>query len=199
MAWKWRKTFRVVHRDMGYATAALVIAYSISGLAVNHAEDWNPNYDIEEVAVELGPLPTDSYDAMEAHVVAGLNLDPALVRGRLMDTETVFRLYLPEGSEVRVDIRDGKGTMKTVRTRFFLYEVNALHLNNLKGIWTYIADLFAIALLFLAITGIFIHKGRQGLAGRGKWFLGAGLLIPVVFIGHMYGLWRIFIATIDLG
>lgn len=198
MAWKWRKTFRVVHRDIGYATAALVIAYCISGIAVNHAEDWNPNYDIEERAVNIGPLPQDSYDAMEKHVVAALDLDPAKVRGRLMDTETVFRLYLPEGSEVRVDIRDGTGTMKTVRTRFFLYEVNALHLNSLKGIWTWVADLFAIALLVLTITGIFIHKGRQGLSGRGKWFVGAGLLVPVFFIGHMYGVWRHFTAAISL-
>lgn len=186
MAWKWRKTFRVVHRDIGYATAALVIAYCISGIAVNHAEDWNPNYAIEETAVDLGPLPTDSYDAMQSHVVTGLNLDPAEVRGRLMDTETVFRVYLPEGSEVRVDIRDGKGTMKIVRTRFFLYEVNALHLNSIKGVWTWVADLFAIALLLLTITGIFIHKGRQGLAGRGKWFVGVGLIIPIVFIYYMY-------------
>lgn len=198
MAWKWRKTFRVVHRDIGYATAALVIAYCISGLAVNHAEDWNPNYDIEETAVDIGPLPGDSYDAMEAHVVEALDLDPAAVRGRLMDTETVFRLYLPEGSEVRVDIRDGKGTMKMVRTRFFLYEVNALHLNSIKGIWTWVADLFAIALLVLTITGIFIHKGRQGIAGRGKWFLGAGLLIPVVFIAHMYGLLGHALAAVGL-
>lgn len=199
MAWKWRKTFRVVHRDMGYVTAALVLAYSISGIAVNHAEDWNPNYSIEETAIDIGPLPNESFDAMEAHVVTALDLDPKAVRGRLMDTETVFRLYLPEGSEVRVDIRDGKGTMKMVSTRFFLYEVNALHLNSIKGIWTWVADLFAIALILLTITGIFIHKGRQGLAGRGKWFVGAGLLIPVVFIGHMYGLWGYFFAVIIPG
>ena len=182
----WRKIVRIVHRDIGYSAAALVIAYSISGLAVNHIDDWNPNYTFEKTAVDVGPVPTGSQDAMEDHLIARLGLDRDEVRGRVMDSETAFRIFLPEGGEVRVDTRTGQGTMKRVSTRAVLYEVNVLHLNNIKGVWTWVADLFAIALLVLGLTGIFIHKGRQGLAGRGKWFLAAGFLIPVGFIVYMY-------------
>ena len=67
-----------------------------------------------------------------------------------------------------------------------LFQVNALHLNNLKGAWTYVADLFAVALMMLAITGMTMMKGKPGLGGRGKWFVGAGLLIPVGAVIYMY-------------
>ena len=60
------------------------------------------------------------------------------------------------------------------------------HLNNLKGVWTYVADVFAVALVFLAITGMTMMKGSRGLAGRGKWFVLAGLAIPVGFVVYMY-------------
>lgn len=183
---KWRRKLRVLHRDIGYAVAALVIAYSISGLAVNHIDDWNPNYSIEKRPVRVGPMPTDSLDAMEAHVVAALGLSAASVRGRVMDTATEFRLFLPEGSDVRVDVRTGEGVMTVVDSRLLLYEVNALHLNNIKGIWTWVADIFAVALLFLAVSGMLMLRGKQGITGRGKWFLAAGLLVPVGFIFYMY-------------
>jgi hypothetical protein len=80
----------------------------------------------------------------------------------------------------------GHGTLKTLARRPVLFEVNSLHLNNLKGLWTYVADLFALALMFLAITGMTMMKGDRGLAGRGKWFVGAGLLIPISAIVYIY-------------
>ncbi len=202
---RWRPWVRAIHRDIGYAAAALTIAYAISGLAVNHIEDWNPNYQFDERIIDVGPLPGSGsvgpangddgsegsqrpidLDAMEAHVVAALALDPATVRGRLMASTAQFQLFLPNGGEVRVQVATGRGTVKTVRTRPFLYEANALHLNNLKGIWTWVADIYALALLTLAITGLFISKGRVGLSGRGKWFAGAGLMVPVIFVIYLY-------------
>ena len=64
---KWRKLFRTLHRDIGYVAAALTIAYAISGVAVNHIEDWNPNYTFEESPVDIGPRPPGSYAEMEAY------------------------------------------------------------------------------------------------------------------------------------
>lgn len=66
--------------------------------------------------------------------------------------------------------------------RFFLYEVNFLHLNKGKGWWTWFADIYAIGLAVLAFTGMFIITGRKGLAGRGKWLVGAGLLAPLLYL-----------------
>lgn len=182
----WRQRFRALHRDLGYAAAALTIAYAISGLAVNHIEDWNPSYVFRESAIAIGALPQGTYAEMQAHVVQALKLPAGEVRGHFMETETLFRVFLVEGQEVRVDVRTGQGTIKRVHARPVLFEVNALHLNNLKGVWTWVADVFALSLLTLAITGLLLHKGKLGLAGRGKWFVGAGLLVPVAFVVYLY-------------
>lgn len=185
---KWRKLIHVLHRDIGYTAVALTLAYSISGLAVNHIDDWNPNFSFAETPVDVGPLPMDDYDAMQAHVVQQLEIDPKIVKGRFMESETEFRVFLPEGQEVRVDVRDGKGLFKEINTHPVLYEVNQLHLNTIKGWWTWIADLFALSLITLAVTGLFMIKGKRGLGGRGKWFVGAGLLVPLGFILYtIYG------------
>jgi len=61
-----------------------------------------------------------------------------------------------------------------------------LHLNHLKGVWTWVADAFAVLLIMLAATGLFILKGKNGLGGRGKWFVTAGLLLPAGFVVLYY-------------
>jgi hypothetical protein len=67
-----------------------------------------------------------------------------------------------------------------IRPRPVLYEMNQLHLNTPKGAWTWIADLYAVALLFVAATGLFVLKGRTGITGRGAWLTAIGVAIPVV-------------------
>jgi hypothetical protein len=181
----WRRWFRAFHRDIGYVAVALILAYGISGLAVNHIEDWNPNYKFGEHAVDVGPL-AGSLGEMEQAIVTRLGIDPRAVRGHFQESATELRVFLDEGQEARVDMRTGKGTLKTLGRRAVLFEVNSLHLNNLKGIWTYVADAFAIALIILAITGMTMMKGDRGLLGRGKYFVGAGLAIPIGFIIYMY-------------
>lgn len=182
----WRKLLRAVHRDVGYSVTALTLAYAMSGVAVNHIEDWNPNYAFESLDVDVGPLPEGTYDEMEAHVVAKLDLDPTQVKGRFMESETEFRVFLPDGQEVALDIRDGRGLFKRISTHAVIYEANILHLNTLKGVWTWVADAFALSLVLLALSGLLLNRGRNGLAVRGKWFLGAGFLLPLGFIGYMY-------------
>ena len=183
---QWRKLFRALHRDIGYVAVSLTLAYALSGLAVNHIEDWNPSYSFAERTVDLGALPAGTIAAQAAFIVDRLELDPRAVRGHFQETEHELRIFLTEGQEARVDLRTGRGHVKTLSTRPVLFEVNALHLNNLKGIWTYVADLFAIALIVLAITGVTMMKGDRGIAGRGKYFIAAGLTIPVGFIIYMH-------------
>ena len=41
------KLNRITHRDIGYLIAGLTIIYAISGIALNHKNNWNPNYIFE--------------------------------------------------------------------------------------------------------------------------------------------------------
>jgi uncharacterized protein len=183
---RWRHLFRIVHRDIGYACVALTIAYALSGIAVNHIDDWNPNYSFHERTIDIGPLPAGDLGAQEKFVVRALELDPTSVRGHFAESATMLRVFLNDGQEAVLDPRTGHGTLKTLSRRAVLFEVNALHLNNLKGVWTYVADIFALALLVLALTGMVMMKGDRGLRGRGKYFVGAGLTVPITFIVYLY-------------
>ncbi len=183
---RWRHLFRVVHRDIGYVAVALTLAYGLSGIAVNHIDDWNPNYAYAERSVDIGALPAGTLAEKEAFVVTKLGLDRSQVRGHFQETATELRVFLVEGQEARVDMATGRGTLKTITKRAVFFEVNALHLNNLKGIWTYVADIFALALMILALTGMTMMKGDRGFLGRGKYFVGAGLVIPTAFLIYMY-------------
>lgn len=171
---------------MGYVAVALTLAFGLSGIAVNHIDDWNPNYRYSENSIDIGPLPAGTLIEKEAFVVSRLGLDRAQVRGHFQETATELRVFLVEGQEARLDMTTGKGTLKTITKRAVFFEVNALHLNNLKGAWTYVSDLFAIALMLLALTGMTMMKGDRGFLGRGKYFVGAGLLIPIAALIYMY-------------
>ena len=60
---KWRRFIRILHRDIGYVVAALTIIYSVSGIAVNHINDWNPNYIVEHDSSKIIPLNDSLYSA----------------------------------------------------------------------------------------------------------------------------------------
>ncbi len=55
MAFKWRKWNRAVHRDFGYFFFGMVIIYALSGIAINHLDDWNPNYVVITEDITIDP------------------------------------------------------------------------------------------------------------------------------------------------
>lgn len=189
-----RKWIRVLHRDVGYFLTGLVVLYSVSGIAVNHIDDWNPSYRTEVEPIALGPLgeagqdPFQSLglDGLEARLVAALALDPAQVQGRRRTSPDEMVVFLPDGGEAKVDVRTGAGSLKRVHPRPFLFQANVLHLNHLKGLWTWVADAFGLLLIGLAVSGLMMLRGQKGFFGRGKWFFGAGLLLPLAFLALYY-------------
>jgi hypothetical protein len=69
-----------------------------------------------------------------------------------------------------------------MRDRPLIRDANYLHLNEIRGAWTFVADGFAACLIFLAISGALIVKGRQGLWGRGGILALVGILLPIAVV-----------------
>ena len=179
MAKKWRRWTRSLHRDLGYLTAGLTVAYAVSGFAVNHKEDWNSNRSVTETELSLGPVPGEIAPQRRAWIIERLELDPDDVRSHIQQSATDLRIFFKTGSEISIDPTTGVGRFQEISPRPLLREFNALHLNDLKGVWTWIADAYAVILAFLAISGLVLLRGRLGFAGRGKWLFAAGIVIPV--------------------
>ncbi len=182
MAKKWRKVTRGLHRDLGYLTTGLTICYAVSGVAVNHVESWNPNRTMARTQVDVGPLSGDNPAARRADAITKLQLEPEDVRSELQQGPNQLSVFFVSGSELTIDPATGKGLLQLVEDRPVLRQFNALHLNDLKGAWTWFADAYAIILAFLAVSGLVMLKGRLGFAGRGKWLFALGLIVPIAFI-----------------
>lgn len=168
----------ITHRDAGYFFSSLIIIYSLSGIALNHVDDWNPDFIIEkkEVRVPAGYLTSQ--------------LTPVLIAEfSKLAGEEQFKVYdIPAENRVKIyydnaslfiDLQSGKGLYEKINRRPVFYQSNVLHRNSLKG-WKWVSDIFGGFLIIISITGLFVLKGKNGITGRGKWFMAAGFLLPVI-------------------
>ncbi len=182
----WRKLLRVLHRDIGYLAVGLTLIYGISGIAVNHIADWNPNYSIQKTTIVLDSIPKHlGKDEMTSFILQAIG-ETGNVKNSFRPSPNELEIFV-EGNTISVNYDTKTVTQEKFNPRFFIKETNDLHLNKPKGIWTYIADLFAVALMFLALTGLFILKGKNGITGRGAWLTAIGFLIPLIFWYIFYG------------
>ena len=177
----WRKIFKVVHRDLGYICFGLVIIYSVSGIAVNHVDEWNPNYIITKSEIDI-VIPENLNDRklLIKNILEQLSINDS-VKSSFQPAPNVMQIFL-EGKTITAKLNESKVEIEEVKSRPVLREMNSLHLNAPKKMWTYVADIFAGALIVLGITGLFIAPGKSGLMKRGKWFVLAGILLPLFFI-----------------
>jgi hypothetical protein len=182
----WRKWNNLIHRDLGYLCCGLTIIYAISGVAVNHLDRWNPSYKVAHLRSTLDPA------------LVGSRLDRAFV-DRLLQSLDESGLYLNsfqpdpetlqvfvEGNTITVDLASGEILQEKVEPRPLLRQFNFLHLNHPKKLWTWFADLYAVALGLLALSGLFVLQGKNGLAGRGAWLTALGFLLPLFFLWLYY-------------
>jgi uncharacterized protein len=181
----WRHFNNVVHRDVGYLAVGLTVVYAVSGVALNHARDWNPSYRIERAARKIDPIAATERDAIVREAIGKLGLEEPPKNAFRPDPETL-RLFYAQRT-YSVDLPTGSVVIEQTRPRPVLFEMNQLHLNSPKGAWTLVSDVYAVALLVLAVTGLFVLKGRTGIAGRGAWMSAIGAMLPAAY--WAYHLW----------
>ncbi len=93
-------------------------------------------------------------------ILPRLGQDPAYRDTFRRDNDTL-EIFTDAGT-VTVDLPTGGTRLEVVRDRRILKEANLLHLNQPRGLWTFLADLYAVDLLVLAITGLFVIRGKGG-------------------------------------
>ena len=175
-----RKWNRVIHRDFGYFFWGLTLIYCISGIALNHKKDWNPNYRITNVDFSLNE-PVERSVVTEAWVLDLLRKhhEEDGYKSFYFPDEKTLKIFINYGS-VSVNLETGKGFIEKITKRPFLFEVNFLHYNPGKW-WTWFSDIFCVAMVLVAITGLFIiPKSKASLTRRGVWFIIAGLILPIL-------------------
>lgn len=206
--WKWRATLTWIHRDAGFLAIGLTLVYAVSGIAVNHRHDWDYN---RSTSIETSPIgtPAELLAELGPDRVAALRADPTAISdpevvvlaervgaaiGRAAPPKNLFwrgpdRLSLHfdtgERDVVEYTLSTGSAEHVVTRDRPLLRDLNYLHLNEGRHAWTWIADGYAVVLVFLAISGAVIVRGRKGLWGRGGVLLALGVLLPLVAVWLM--------------
>lgn len=177
---RWRGWLRAVHRDFGYLAVGFTIIYAVSGLAINHIADWDPNFTSSEKTLTIAPISADLPDDAAVKLVtdaAGTGTPDDVFRAG-----DEIRLSYSSGAQVTAIGDTGQITVQAREPRFFLRVANWLHYNRGKAAWTYMADVYAIMLLYLAISGIFMIKGRLGLRWRGAILISLGVAVPLGYV-----------------
>ncbi len=175
-----RRTLRALHRDAGYLVVGLTFVYALSGIAVNHVEDWDPSFAHFEHTHQVTLPAGADQDATVAAVLSALEIEEIPVEV-YEASETELDVVLDRRT-LHVDLRSGEVFEEGQEPRFLLRAANWLHLNRGKAAWTYVADGFAVLLLFLATSGLFMLPGRKGLLGRGGILVLIGAAVPVLYV-----------------
>lgn len=185
MKFKWRKWNRAIHRDLGYIFVAMTIIYSLSGIAINHINDWNPNYVItfDDIHVDIT---SDKSQIDKDYVIKILS--------QIGEEESYKKHYFPgdgqlkvfiDGGNAVIDLDTGNGWVEKIKRRPMFHAMNYLHYNPGKW-WAIFSDIFAGALIILALSGLFIIRGKNGIKRRGAILTIVGIVLPVLYLVFFY-------------
>lgn len=180
---KLRKLNRMVHRDLGYIFFGMTIIYSVSGIVLNHQ---NPNGDASIVSradnfeyppVTKAEVDRDFIEAMMEY----LHEEDENYKNFYFLSDEKLIIYLKQG-HINYNIKKGEGDLIKIKRAPLLYEFNFLHYNKPKKLWTWFSDIYAVSLGLMAISGLFILKGKNGIKWRGAVLAISGSLIPLIFL-----------------
>ncbi|MFH0759118.1 MAG: PepSY-associated TM helix domain-containing protein [Bacteroidota bacterium] len=180
----WRGWNRWLHREMGFLFFGMALVYGVSGIALNHGvvRHWDPGIISRSESFQYpSALQKDSVDRELVEVLLELTGEKKNFKQYYFPNEQNLMIYLREG-HITVELSTGNISVTKVRSRPFFREVNYLHYNKPKKLWTWFSDLFALALILLAISGLLMVRGKKGIWGTGGILLAVGIVIPLLFL-----------------
>ncbi len=175
-------TNRNIHRDVAFFYVGLLIAFSFSGIILNHRQDWYPmDYTYESMDVELA-IPNDVSaidDSYLEEATALWETDAEFDSHRLR--EESLRIFFKDNVVADIDVKTGKGILEYKRRTPFLGHTMYLH-KTTNNFWIWYSDIFGAAMILIAITGILLPAGKNGFKKRGWKLALAGLIFPLIFL-----------------
>ena len=172
-------TNRSLHRDLAYFYVGLIIAFSFSGIILNHRQDWYPmDYTYENKPFEL-KIPSEEKDLTKEYI-SSLTGEIGKYDGHRVRNGKI-RVYFKDNIILDADAKTGKGTVEYKRKVPIVGHSMYLH-KSTNSFWVWYSDIFGIAMLVIAVTGVLIPLGKKGFRGRGWKLAVAGMLFPVLFL-----------------
>jgi len=175
----WSLKLRNWHRDFSYFYVGLLIAFSISGIALNHRHSWDPRdyvYETQDIKIDF-PKDRDAItDEFFENWLKENNINLEL-RGTAY-RRGGYNLYFGDAYAF-INPFDGEGQIERFQIRPLLGPMVDLH-RSTSDIWLWYSDIFAISVLLICITGLVIAKGKNGFKKRGWKLALVGVVIPSI-------------------
>ena len=178
---KTKNFFRKWHRDIAYFYVGLILAFSISGIALNHRTTFNSRQYAHKSEAFNYQLPQDAEKIDEKYVKSilpeiGIENDYRSFRIR----NGALRIYY-EDALAEINIETGKGEKEWLSRRILLAEMADLHQTTNKW-WVWYSDIFGVGMILIALSGMFIVTGKHSFRKRGWWLAVIGMVFPLVFL-----------------
>ena len=178
-----RRWNNAIHRDLGYLCVGMTLIYAISGIVLNHFKsgdfvhpDYSKSYKEFKVTLPSTGKADQSYVFNILNDLGEKSHYKSYITG-----DGYVQIFLDKGY-VYIDLKTGQAEMESKTTRYVIKEFNLLHYNNIKKMYTWFSDLYAAGLIILAITGLFVLRGKNGIIRRGAWLTAIGILLPAIFL-----------------
>ncbi len=159
----------------------MIIIYALSGIALNHKNDWNPNYIIElkETSIEL-PSNIDFKSKEALTILLQKTEQSKNYKKHYYPNNNQIKVFLHEGAILTYNKNSQKALLESLKKRPLFYSINYLHYNP-GNLWKWFSDIFSVCLILLTITGAIILKGKNGIKQRGWVLIFIGIIIPLIF------------------
>lgn len=110
------KLNRTLHRDLGYFFIGMTLIYAISGIAINHIKDWNPNYIIRKEAFQLNEiLSHNQIDQQKvSEILRSINVDS--YKSHYFPKSNILKIFI-DGGSVTCELNTGYCEIETIKRR----------------------------------------------------------------------------------
>lgn len=172
-------TNRSLHRDIAYFYVGLIIAFSLSGIILNHRENWYPkDYVYNSKPFNL-TIPTNTNQLTKSYLITATKELGKYDGHRIRNGK--LRVYFKGNIILDADTKTGKGIVEYKRIVPIVGHTMILH-KSTNQFWIWYSDIFGIAMLVIAITGVLIPAGKKGFNKRGWKLAVLGMLFPLLFL-----------------
>lgn len=177
---KVRRLLRILHRDLGYFIVGMTVVYVVSGIFLNHRHDFSPDYRIVSEEITTSSLSAESYDENAVvNLLKQFELRP-VYRKHYITNQGNVKVFIANG-EVIIFPEKNIAKLTCLKRRPVIFEMNALHKSSIGSVWKWTSDTMSFILLFVAVSGLFLLKGKKGFVKWGWIWTVLGILIPVIF------------------
>ena len=178
---KIRRLLRILHRDLGYFVTGMLLIYAISGIALNHRKDWNPDYRVISKVIQVERSEKHHFSEEEIKLILNQFDEPPIYKKHFTSKQDVVKVFV-EGGMVIYEPESGVAELELLLKRPIFYHINKLHMAATSKAWIWVSDFLSILLIFVGISGLFLLKGKKGLWGRGLWLMALGFAVPLYFL-----------------